>query len=252
MLRSTATPLEPRARTGEGSRVAKSTDEQAFTGFDRNAMAFWHELASEMSKEWFLANKQRYEDVWVQPLEALMRGTAHKLTAVYKPIKLGEPKAMRIYRDVRFANDKTPYKTHIAAVLRLAGRPISQMGNAALYVHFGIEEEYVGAGCYFFEPAKLVKWRKAAVGKPGDALIALMTKLRKAGYTVGGHDDYKRVPKGFAADHPRADLLKMRGLTCGFPAIPRGLIHKPAFADWLFQHAKASAPIVTWLHRNVG
>lgn len=232
--------------------MAKPIDERTFTGFDRNAMQFWHELASEMSKDWFVANKERYEDVWVQPLEAVMNHVARRLAPVYKPIKLGAPKAMRIYRDVRFSNDKTPYKTHIAAVLRLAGRPISQMGNAALYVHFGLDEEYVGSGCYFFDPAKLVKWRKAAVGKSGDALIRLMAELRKAGYTVGGHDDYKRVPKGFAADHPRADLLKMRGLTCGFPAIPRGLIHKPAFADWLFQHAKASAPIVTWLHRNVG
>ncbi|HET9623822.1 MAG TPA: TIGR02453 family protein [Kofleriaceae bacterium] len=224
----------------------------SFPGFERNAMAFWHELAAEMSKEWFVDNKERYEATWVAPLEALMNQVAAQLAPVYKPMKLGAPKAMRIYRDVRFAKDKTPYKTHIAAVLRPAGKPISQMGIAALYVHFGLDEEYTGAGCYFFDPSKIGKWRKAVAGKPGDTLIPLITKLRKAGYTVGGHEDYKRVPTGFAADHPRAAYLKMRGLTCGFPEIPRGLIHKPAFADWLFQHAKASAPLVTWLSRNVG
>jgi uncharacterized protein (TIGR02453 family) len=223
-----------------------------FTGFDRDAMQFWHELASEMSKEWFTENKQRYETVWVAPMTALLEDVARRLAPIYRPLKLGAPKAMRIYRDVRFANDKTPYKTHIGAVIRLAGKPIGQVGNSALYVHLGIDEEYVGDGCYQFDPAKLVKWRKVVVGKPGDALLAIIRKLRKAGYTVGGHDDYKRVPRGFAVDHPRAELLKMKGLTCAFPEIPAGLLHKPGLADWLFRHARATAPLVIWLHRHVG
>ena len=69
---------------------------------------------------------------------------------------------------------------------------------------------------------------------------------------VGGHDDYKKVPRGFDADHPRAELLKLRGLTGSFPEIPAGLIGKPGFADWLIKHAKAMAPLVIWLHRHVG
>src|SRR3954468_13258301 len=190
----------------------------SFRGFDRNAMQFWHELASEMSREWFAAHKQRYEDQWVAPLTALMTSLARRLAPAYRPLKLGEPRTLRIYRDVRFSRDKTPYKTHIAGVLRLAGKPIAQVGNAALYVHVGLDEEYVGAGCYQFEPAKLVRWRKAVIGKAGDALVPLLARLRKAGYTIGG-DDYVRVPKGFAPDHPRAELLKKKGLTCAFPEI---------------------------------
>ena len=69
---------------------------------------------------------------------------------------------------------------------------------------------------------------------------------------MSGHDDYKKVPRGFAEDHPRAALLKQKGLTAMFPAIPRGLIHKPAFADWLAEHAIATAPLVTWLGAHVG
>jgi len=224
----------------------------AFTGFDRSAMPFWHELALEMSKEWFVENKQRYEDIWVTPMTALLNGVARRLAPVYKPLKLGEPKAMRIYRDVRFAKDKTPYKTHIGAVIRFAGKPISQVGNAVLYIHLGLDEEYVGVGCYQFDAAKLVKWRKAVVGKPGDALVPILAKLRKAGYGVEGHDHYTRVPKGFAPDHPRAELLKRKGLTCAFPEIPAGLLHKPGFADWLIKHGKASAPLVIWLQRYIG
>jgi uncharacterized protein (TIGR02453 family) len=225
---------------------------QPFRGFERNAMQFWHELASEMSKEWFLENKQRYEAVWVTPLTILLTNIARRLAPVYKPLKLGEPRALRIYRDVRFSRDKTPYKTHIAAVLRLAGKPIAQAGNAALYVHLGLDEEYVGVGCYRLDAAKLAKWRKAIVGMPGTTLLPIIARLRKAGYAIGSDDDYHRVPKGFAPHHPRAELLKKRGLTCAFPEIPAGLIHQPGLADWLFRHAKATAPLVIWLHSNVG
>lgn len=237
------------ARAAKGSAALAG---EPFRGFPRDAMQFWHELAVEMSRKWFAANKQRYETQWLQPMTALLEGVARELAPAYKPLELGQPKALRIYRDVRFSADKTPYKTHIAAVIRLAGKPIAQVGNAVLYVHLGLDEEYIGCGCYQFDPAKLARWRKAVVGKPGDALVALMAKLGKAGYTVGGYDDYKRVPQGFAPDHPRAALLKQRGLTCAFPEIPRGLVHQAGFARWLVQHAKATAPLVVWLHRNVG
>jgi uncharacterized protein (TIGR02453 family) len=223
-----------------------------FTGFPASATQFWHELASEMSKEWFVANKQRYETEWVAPMTALLGEVARGLAPVYKPLKLSPPKVMRIYRDVRFSNDKTPYKTHIGAVITVAGKAVGEGGNAALYVHLGLDEEFVGVGCYQFDAGKLASWRKGVAGKPGEELQRLVGKLRKAGYEAGGHDDYKKVPKGFAPDHPRAELLKMKGLTGGFPEIPRGLIGKPGLAGWLVKHGKAMAPLVTWLHRHVG
>jgi uncharacterized protein (TIGR02453 family) len=223
-----------------------------FSGFDKNAMQFWHELAAEMSKDWFAANKQRYEAQWVAPMTALLGQVARRLAPVYKPLPLSPPKVMRIYRDVRFSNDKTPYKTHIGAVITVAGRKVGEGGNAAIYVHLGIDEEFVGVGSYQFDTDRLARWRKAAAGKPGEALQGLIARLRKGGYAVGGHDDYKRVPRGFDPEHPRAELLKMKGLTGGLPDIPAGLLCKPGLVDWLVKHGTAMAPLVIWLHRNVG
>ena len=223
-----------------------------FTGFPASAMQFWHELVAEMSREWFVANKQRYETEWAAPMAALLGEVARGLAPAYRPLALGPPKVMRIYRDVRFSSDKTPYKTHIGAVITVAGKAVGEGGNAAMYVHLGLEEEYVGTGCYQFDAGKLARWRKAVGGKPGAELQRIIDKLRKAGYAVAGHDDYKKVPKGFEPDHPRAELLKMKGLTGGFPEIPAGLIGKPAFAGWLVKHGKAMVPLVRWLHRHVG
>lgn len=219
-------------------------------------MSFWHELALEMSKDWFVEHKQRYQDLWVAPMTALLGDVARRIAPAYRPHALGEPGVLRIYRDVRFSNDKTPYKTHIAGVIRFAGKKLGQVGTAVLYLHLGLhlglDEEYVGVGCYQFDASKLVRWRKAVTGKPGAALLPVIAKLRKAGYTVDRDDDYKRLPQGFAADHPRAALLRRKGITAAFPEIPAGLLHKAGFADWLVQHAKATAPLVAWLHEHVG
>ena len=215
-------------------------------------MQFWVELASEMSREWFVDNKQRYDELWAAPMTALLESVARRLAPIYRPYKLGEPRPLRIYRDLRFSADKTPYKTHIAAVLRLAGKPIAKVGNAAIYMEVGLDDEYVGGGCWYFDSARLARWRKAAIGPAGAKLLPILARLRKAGYQVDRDDDYRRVPKPFAPDHPRGELLRRRGLTCGFPAIPAGLLHEPALADWLFQHARATAPLILWLHRYVG
>jgi len=236
----------------------------SFQGFARNAPAFFLELASEMNKQWFDANKQRYQDEWVAPMTELLEQVGTGLAKTYAPTKL-EPKVMRIYRDTRFARDKAPYKTHIAGVLRLSAKkpPLaggrsgakpanSDGGCSAMYVHLGIEEEFVGAGTYFFDDKQLAKWRKlVAADKTGKPIAALIAKTRKAGYAVGGHDDYKKVPRGFAPDHPRADLLRMKGLTIGFPEIPKGMLHQAKLAPWLVDHGRASAPLVTWIWQHL-
>ena len=64
----------------------------AFTGFDRTAMQFWHELAAEMTRDWFVANKQRYENLWVAPMTALLGEVARQIAPAYKPLTLGPPK----------------------------------------------------------------------------------------------------------------------------------------------------------------
>jgi uncharacterized protein (TIGR02453 family) len=232
-------------------KKATATKAVGFSGFDRTAYGFWHELASEMNREWFAENKERYETLWVQPLTTLLGQVATGLAKAYKPLVLGPPRVLRIHRDVRFAKDKSPYKTHIAGAISTAGKTLQQGGHTAMYIHLGLEEEFIGVGCYMFDAKQLAKWRKKVAGKDGVALDKLVTKLRGKGYEVGGHDDLVRVPKPYDADHPRAELLKIKGLTGGFPEIPRGMVHKPEFAAWLIEHGTAMAPLVRWLHDHV-
>jgi uncharacterized protein (TIGR02453 family) len=124
-----------------------------FRGFDKDAIAFLHELTIEMNREWFEANKDRYKRVWVEPLTELLDTVAGKLAKTYAPVKL-TPHVFRIYRDTRFSKDKAPYKTHVAGVLR-AGNV-----GSGMYFHVETGEEWVGAGTYYFEDDKLGTWRR--------------------------------------------------------------------------------------------
>jgi uncharacterized protein (TIGR02453 family) len=222
----------------------------SFVGFRPGAMQFWHELAAEMNRDWFLANKDRYQREWVEPMTALLAAVSPQIAAACRPLIVGKPTVMRIHRDVRFAKDKAPYKTHIGGVVTATERTLSERGNVALYIHLGMNEEFVGAGEYMFDRDRLASFRRAVAGKPGVALATLVARLRAAGYVVGGHDNYKKVPKGFDPEHPRAELLLQKGLTAVFPPIPKGLLHKPGLVAWMVEHCRATAPLVKWLSLN--
>lgn len=71
--------------------------------------------------------------------------------------------------------------------------------------------------------------------------------LKKKGFTGATHNDLKRVPRGFDPDHPRAEMLKWRGLTVSFPALPKGILATPELTKWLVDACKTSAPLVEWL-----
>jgi uncharacterized protein (TIGR02453 family) len=217
---------------------------ERFRGFDKRAPGFFHELASEQSRDWFNAHKDDYLTLWQRPMEALLGEVRARLAPAYRGIKLSTPKVFRIHRDVRFAKDKTPYKTHIAGV-------IGTGGAAAIYLHLGLEE-FVGAGTWELEPDRLAKWRKlVAADKSGREIAALVAKAEKARLTVGAHETLVRVPKPYDAEHPRADLLRRKGFTLAFPPIPAGLIHDAKLATWLASEAKKAAPVVTWLTKKL-
>lgn len=239
---------------GPAAREPTRTDEEParFAGFPKRGMAFFRELALEMNKTWFDANKARYQRDWVTPMSALFAEVAPRLGRAYGSLRLGPPKVMRIFRDVRFSKDKTPYKTHIAATIPLAGPSLAEGGCAALYLHIGLDEAMGGVGMYHFSSAQLAAWRRAVGGKEGAALTKIVSGLRARGYEVGGDDnDYKKVPRGFAEDHPHADLLKQRGLTAMFPAPSPKLLASPDLVDWLVTHGMAVAPLVRWLATHV-
>ena len=118
----------------------------------------------------------------------------------------------------------------------------------ALYFHVGATEIFGASGHYMMEPESLARFRAAvADDKRGKELEKLLASLAKKGFEADSHDRLKRVPKGFDPEHPRAELLKAKGLTVGFPDVPAGLLAKPGLVKWLADSCKTAAPLVEWL-----
>jgi len=138
-----------------------------FTGFPREALGFFKGLAAHNDRDWFQAHKKTYERTCRQPMLDLM--------AELEP-RLGRSRISRINRDIRFSNNKSPYKTHIAA------------GVGGYYIHLSQAGLYVGTGIYKPDPPVLARLR-AAIDRDasGRKLQAIVTSLRRKGYEVETH-----------------------------------------------------------------
>ncbi len=224
-----------------------STTPIRFDGFADRDGRFFRALARNQRREWFARHKHEYEDGWRKPMHALLAEVCARLEPCYDQDPLGEPKVFRIYRDVRFAKDKAPYKTHIGGYLPLGGTGEGPSAAAALYVHVGADEAFVAAGQYVMDGDQLRRFRAALLDDRGDALAADLRRLVRAGYEIGAHETLQRVPRGCDPDHPRADLLKRKGLIVVFPTVPRGQLVSRTLVGWLVARAKRVVPVVTWL-----
>jgi len=106
----------------------------------------------------------------------------------------------------------------------------------------------MAAGHYMMDAEQLARFRAGVLDdRRGGALAAILRKLRRAGFEIGSHDVLQRIPRGLDPDHPRAELLKRKGLVVTFPAPPRSLLVKPALVDWVVAHTRRVVPLVEWL-----
>lgn len=95
---------------------------------------------------------------------------------------------------------------------------------------------------------QLKRFRAAVVDeKRGAELGAILRPLVRGGFEVGSYEELQRVPRGFDPEHPRADLLRRKGLMVAFPTAERSLLTSRKFVDWLAGHAKKAVPLVEWL-----
>ncbi|HEY2387974.1 MAG TPA: DUF2461 domain-containing protein [Candidatus Binatia bacterium] len=218
-----------------------------FAGFADRDASFFRALARNQKRDWFLAHKDEYDRGWLGPMKALLAEVRIRLEPLYGHDPLAEPKVFRIYRDVRFSKDKVPYKTHIGGFLPLGGTGNGPSAAAALYVHVGADEVFVAAGQYMMDGDQLRRFRAALLDARGVKLAKTLAPLTRAGYEIGSHDTLQRVPRGIDPEHPRAALLKRKGLILAFPGLPREKLTSRALVSWLIAHAKRTVPVVEWL-----
>lgn len=209
---------------------------------------FFRALAKNQRREWFAAHRDEYEQGWLRPMQSLLAEVRERIDSLFPRHPLAEPKVFRIHRDVRFSKDKSPYKTHVAGLIAIEGGGHGPGAVAPLYVHVGAAERFVAAGHYVMDGPQLARFRAAVADeRRGACLASLLSSLERAGFAPGSHDMLARVPRGLDPDHPRADLLRRKGLIVTFPTLPPALLVDRALVGWLVRHAKRVAPLVEWL-----
>ena len=180
------------------------------TYFDAETFAFLRELKRHNDREWFTANKERYERSLKEPILQFISDVGPELRKVSRHL-VADPRPVggsmfRIYRDVRFSKDKSPYKTHLGAHFPLGGG----MGGPGYYLHVEPGSCFVAGGMWMPEPATLQSIRERIAERPSD-----WTKAR--GKLDPAEDALKRPPRGFDADDPMIDDIKRKSFTASAP-----------------------------------
>lgn len=221
-----------------------STD--TFTGFPRGIKTFLTDLAANNNKPWFEAHRGDYEQSLLEPSRAFADAMAARLTELAPP-GLGDIQgsAFRIYRDVRFSKDKTPYKTHLGIAFNAAGSPKGE--SPGYYFHLEPPRMMLGAGMHAFPKEFLSAYREAVADEClGSSLRRVIDDAAAAGHEVWG-ESYKRVPAGYDADHPRADLLRYGGLFVAVTEDIPEVLHSPALVDYCASRYAIMGPVLAWL-----
>jgi uncharacterized protein (TIGR02453 family) len=207
-----------------------------FTGFTEAALDFYDDLEMDNTKSYWEAHKDVYQASVKAPMTALV-------TAL-EP-QFGNAKIFRPFRDVRFAKDKTPYKTNQGAF-------VGAGPACGWYVEIAARGVRTGAGFYDASPSDLGRIRTSIANElTGTRLQRILTKLEKAGFTVGG-DRLKTSPRGYDADHPRIELLRHRSLTVGKDYGFEPIIHTPELVEAVRADWKAARPLVDWVTDRLG
>jgi uncharacterized protein (TIGR02453 family) len=213
---------------------------------------FFRQLKRNNNREWFLKNKSRYEDVVRYPLLELVSDFAPRLHAI-SPYLVADPRPsggslFRIYRDVRFSKDKTPYKT--AAGIRFPHESANDVHAPGYYLHLEPGDVFAGAGIWRPESATLRKVRDAIVSDPKGYKRSISGRAFKARCELGG-ESLKRSPKGYDPDHPLIDELKRKDFIAFVPFTEKQACAKD-FTAKLAAAFRAMAPFNAYLTRALG
>ena len=221
----------------------------AFPGFAPQARQFLRELQANNNREWFQSHKPDYQKFVQEPLRALALEVSLSIAEHSPGHEIDPRKAVyRIYRDVRFSKNKDPYKTHAAAVFPQAG--LQRHAGAGFYFHFSAKELLVGGGVYAPAPDGLRRIRSQIAGEAGELRAILAARDYRSHFGGLQGQRLKRTPRGFAPDHPAADLLAYKQFLAG-ATHPAGVIEQPSIGPLLERHFRAIAPLLAYLNRAI-
>jgi uncharacterized protein (TIGR02453 family) len=212
--------------------------------FDEETFSFLRELKRNNDRAWFNANKQRYEESVKEPFLRFigdvgpeLRKVSRNLVADARPVG---GSLFRIYRDVRFSKDKSPYKTHVGAHFPL-GKGMTAPGY---YLHLEPGECFVAGGLWMPEPAVLQRIRERIAERPADW-------KKSRGDLDRDEAALKRPPRGFDPDHPMIEDLKRKSFTASVP-LSDSQMKRADLTKTFVRGCERISPLMKFLASSVG
>ncbi|MFL5885430.1 MAG: DUF2461 family protein [Thermoleophilaceae bacterium] len=206
----------------------------AFRGWPPEALVFLRELEARNERDWFKANRARYDEFLLAPTQALAEDLAG----------LGRPHLFRPWNNTRF-RPGPPLKEHIAVA-------IGYGGAGGFYVELSLDGLLVAAGLHAPAPDQIDRLRRGIDGPRTSAALTRALRVADAGGLALNDPDLKRAPRGYPADHPRVELLRRRRLTVARLHPLRPWLHRPEAGRRIREGLDAAAPVVRWLRQHVG
>ena len=210
--------------------------------FSPEFFKFLRGLARNNNRVWFQKNKQRYERYVLAPSLRFIKDAGAELRAV-SPYLVADPRPFggslfRIYRDMRFSKDRSPYKTNVA--MEFWHRRGGKKSYTGLYLHLAPEDSFAGAGIWHPDPPTLNRVRRAIVSRP-----EAWKQVKESGLKIEG-ESLKRPPAGFDASHPFVGDLKLKDITAGV-RFSNEQVTGPRFMEDFVQATKKLDPLNRFL-----
>ncbi|MBV8843907.1 MAG: DUF2461 domain-containing protein [Bryobacterales bacterium] len=218
-----------------------------FAGFPPEALKFLRGLERNNRREWFQPRKEIFETSVKAPMLELVEAVNAELLR-FAPDHITDPKkaVYRIYRDTRFSPDKTPYKTHVAAIF--PRRDKERHTSAGFYFHIAPKSVAIAMGAYMPGPVELFAVRTWLAAHHQEFREAMKSVEKLMGELRG--DSLARSPKGFDPAHPASDLIRRKAWYFGAELEPE-ITESPKLLPEIVKRFRAGAPVIEMLNAGL-
>ncbi len=232
------------------SSKEKALDPAVFGGFSKKTFGFLRGIQRNNRKDWFETHRDDYQRYYVRPAVAFVDAIGPRLQKICKSVQYDarvNGSLFRINRDVRFSQDKAPYKSHLSMMF-WEGESKGWSG-ASFFMRLTSDRVILGAGSHRFDKDRLPLFRDAVVdSRRGAALTKVASEMERSGYTMG-EPSRKKVPRGFDPDHPRSGWLLHDGIVVLHEQKLPKEVEQAGFVDWATAHYRAMAPVFRWVSK---
>lgn len=231
------------------NKMETTDNSSSFKGYPKKSLAFLKELRANNTKEWFELHKHLYTEYILEPNRAFVIEMGEHIQALVPTIN-AIPKIngslYRIYRDTRFAKDKTPLKTHSGVIFWQGKGKRTHSSN--FYTRFTPESCVIGAGIRLFHPEILSAYRTYIKDeKRAEHLNRILSGLKQKGYEIS-EAHYKRLPRGFKSDYPFDDLARFNRLVVNKKFSPDEVFYSPELVHRCYSIYEELFELQQWLY----